>query len=142
MISATVGASVVSYQSVYAVNLTNTLAPPSLSHVLGTDAYGRDVFARVIVSTRIAALAFVLVVGIAGTVGTVFGALAGERGGSLDMTVSRIVELIQGFPFVLLALGIVAILGPSEVHALIAIGIATIPDFYRISRFCRRASRP
>ena len=134
VISATVGASVVSYQSVYAVNLTNTLAPPSLSHVLGTDAYGRDVFARVIVSTRIAALAFVLVVGIAGTVGTVFGALAGERGGSLDMTVSRIVELIQGFPFVLLALGIVAILGPSEVHALIAIGIATIPDFYRISR--------
>ena len=134
VLSATVGASVVSHQSVYTVNLLETLSPPSLSHLLGTDAYGRDVLARVIVSTRVAMLAFVLVVGIAGTVGTLVGSLAGERGGWLDMGASRFVELIQGFPFVLLALGIVAILGPSEVHALVAIGIATIPDFFRISR--------
>jgi peptide/nickel transport system permease protein len=134
VLSASVGASVVSHNSVYTVNLTSTLARPSLSHILGTDAYGRDILARVIVSCRVAVLAFVLVVGIAGITGTTLGALAGERGGLPDLVASRLIELVQGFPFVLLALGLVAILGPSEVHALIAIGIATIPDFFRIAR--------
>ena len=90
-------------------------------------------FPRVIVSTRIAALAFVLVVGIAGTVGTVFGALAGERGGSLDMTVSRIVELIRGFPRLVRVRESWRCLGRQRFTPLLRLGL---PDrrLYRISR--------
>jgi peptide/nickel transport system permease protein len=134
VLAATVGASVVPSPSVYGFNLAGRLAPPSFSHLLGTDEFGRDIFARVIVSCRVAAIAFVVVVGIAGLAGATLGALSGERGGWLDLVVSRLIELIQGFPVVLLAFALVAILGSSEVNALIAVGVGTVPDFYRVAR--------
>lgn len=134
VVCAIFGPYIVSNSSVVGFDLTARLTGPSLSHLLGTDEYGRDILARVVVSTKTAAIAFLVVVGIAGLIGATLGALVGEMGGLLDLVVSRIIELVQGFPVVLLALGIVTIMGPTEFHALIAIGIGTIPDFFRIAR--------
>jgi peptide/nickel transport system permease protein len=87
-----------------------------------------------IAAARVAAEAALIVVLIGGLIGTVLGLLAGGLGGVVDLVISRVVEVVQGFPVVLLAIGIVAILGPSLVHAMLAAGIGAIPDFARISR--------
>lgn len=134
LLCATVGASLATRQSIFGFDLADRLAGPSWVHLLGTDSYGRDVLARVIASTRIAAEAFLVVTVMAGSVGTITGLLAGEQGGVVDLVASRLVELIQGFPILLLALAIVAVLGTSLFHALLAVAIGAIPDFFRVAR--------
>jgi peptide/nickel transport system permease protein len=116
------------------IDLFARLQGPSWTHLLGTDEYGRDILSRLIAAARVAAIAAVIVVVIGGIVGTVLGLLAGGLGGTTDLVISRVIEVVQGFPVVLLAIGLVAILGPSLVHAMLAAGIGAIPDFARISR--------
>ena len=116
------------------INLISRLQGSSWHHLLGTDQYGRDILSRLIGAARVAAEAALIVVLIGGAIGTVLGLLAGGLGGVIDLVVSRVVEIVQGFPVVLLAIGLVAILGPSLVHAMLAAGIGAIPDFARISR--------
>src|SRR4029079_4769257 len=101
--------------------------------------YGRDILSRLIAAARVAAIAAVIVVLIGGIVGTVLGLLAGGLGGTVDMVISRGVEIVQGFPVVLLAIGLVAILGPSLLHAMLDAGIGAVPDFTTIQRsICRQ----
>lgn len=117
-----------------AIDLLSRLQGSSWQHWLGTDEYGRDILSRLIAAARIAAEAALIVVVIGGVIGTVFGLIAGGIGGAVDMVISRVIEMIQSFPVVLLAIALVAILGPSLFNAMLAAGIGAIPDFARISR--------
>jgi peptide/nickel transport system permease protein len=115
-------------------NLRNRLQPPSAEHVLGTDNFGRDVLSRIIHGGRVSLTIGFISVGIALAVGGLMGLLAGFYGGALDSVISGIVDVLLALPAFLLALAIVAALGPSIVNVMIAVGVANIPSFARIVR--------
>jgi peptide/nickel transport system permease protein len=115
-------------------HMPDRLQRPSQTYPLGTDEFGRDLLSRLLFGARIAVQAGLVAVGIAMLGGVLIGLIAGYFGGQVDYTLSRLVEGMQAFPVVLLAIVMTAILGPSLQHAMIAIGIATIPDFARITR--------
>lgn len=115
-------------------NLLSALQGPSAEHLLGTDPLGRDVFSRLLGSTRVAAQAFLIVVLIGGVFGTAIGLIGGGLGGWIDLVVSRVTEVLQGFPTILVAIVIVALINPSLTNAMIAVGLAAIPDFARVAR--------
>lgn len=115
-------------------NLTQALQPPNATNWLGTDALGRDVLSRLLGSAGVAAQAFLIVVLIGGVFGTLFGLVAGGIGGLTDLVLSRVIEILQGFPTVLVAIVIVALLNPSLTNAMIAVGLAAVPDFARVAR--------
>lgn len=115
-------------------NLAAALQAPNATNWLGTDPLGRDVLSRLLGSAQVAAQAFLIVVLIGGIFGTALGLVAGGLGGILDLVVSRVVEVLQGFPTILVAIVIVALFDPSLTNAMIAVGLAAIPDFARVSR--------
>lgn len=115
-------------------DLTAALQAPNATYWLGTDPLGRDVLSRLLGSAQVAAQAFLIVVLIGGIFGTALGLVAGGLGGLLDLVVSRLVEVLQGFPTILVAIVIVALFDPSLTNAMIAVGLAAIPDFARVSR--------
>lgn len=108
--------------------------PPNGSYWLGTDALGRDVLSRLLGSAGVAAQAMLIVVLIGGILGAGLGLVAGGLGGVVDLVVSRVTEILQGFPTILIAIVIVALLTPSLTNAMIAVGLAAVPDFARIAR--------
>jgi peptide/nickel transport system permease protein len=116
-------------------NSDNRLQAPSLSgHILGTDHLGRDIYTRIIYGTRISLwIGFAAVAG-ALTLGTILGLVAGYFRGWVDNIISRIFDIMLAFPSILLAIAIVAILGPGLINALIAISIINIPHFGRLIR--------
>ncbi len=115
-------------------NLRNRLQPPSAEHVLGTDHFGRDLLSRIIHGGRVSLQVGFISVGIALLIGGVMGVLAGFYGGWLDSVISGFVDVLLALPAFLLALAIVAALGPSLINVMIAVGVATIPQFARIAR--------
>ncbi len=115
-------------------NLRNRLQPPSAEHVLGTDNFGRDVYSRILHGGRVSLTIGFIAVGIALVVGGLMGLLAGFYGGLLDSVISGVVDVLLALPAFLLALAIVAALGPSMINVMIAVGIANIPGFARIVR--------
>ncbi len=115
-------------------NLFRRLEAPSSEFWLGTDYLGRDIFSRVVYGAQISLrVGFFAVTG-ALIFGTLFGLMAGYYGRWVDMLISRIFDIMLAFPAILLAIAIVAILGPSLENALIAIAIVNIPIFGRIVR--------
>ncbi len=110
------------------------LAPPNFDHLFGTDALGRDLFSRVLHGARLAVWTMLFGVGVAALLGIVPGLIAGYAGGWLDQVLSRGMEVAMAFPGLLLALIIVARLGPSLDNAILAIGILSAPGFYRLVR--------
>ncbi len=110
------------------------LQPPNATHLFGTDSLGRDMFSRVVYGARIAVEMAALGVGIAITLGVTLGLLAGYYGKWVDQALSRIIEVWLAFPSLLLALIIVARLGPSLRNTIIALGIIGAPSFYRLAR--------
>jgi ABC-type dipeptide/oligopeptide/nickel transport system permease subunit len=115
-------------------DLSSALSPPSFEHLFGADQYGRDVFSRVLFGTRDALLAIVVADGIALGLGGLMGLMAGFVGGAIDSAIMRFVDVLLAFPYLLLALIIVAALGPSLTNALIAIGIVYTPQYARMMR--------
>ena len=103
-------------------------------HVMGTDGNVRDEFSRVVYGSRVSLTLGFFTVTIALLVGSTFGAVAGFTGGWLDNVIMRIMDVILGFPSLLLAIAIVAVLGPGLRNALIAIAIVTIPAYARVMR--------
>jgi ABC-type dipeptide/oligopeptide/nickel transport system permease subunit len=111
-----------------------SLEAPSLAHLMGSDRFGRDVLTRVLWGGRLSLpVGFVSVV-IAAVVGVALGLIAGYYGGRLDAVIMRFVDLLLAFPGILLALAIIAVLGASLLNLMIAVGIASIPDYVRITR--------
>ena len=115
-------------------DLYNRLAPPSFEHPFGTDDFGRDIMSRVIFGTRISLRIGVAAVLIALVAGTLIGLVAGYYRGIADQVLMRFMDLILSFPSILLAIGIVAVLGPGLENAMIAIGVVAIPQYARLIR--------
>ena len=114
--------------------LEDQFLPPSREHPLGTDDFGRDILTRIVHGSRVSLQVGLVSVGIAAVVGSVIGLVAGYLGGWLDLISQRVIDVMLAFPELLLALGIVAILGASLVNAMIAIGIGAIPVYARLMR--------
>jgi len=113
---------------------TDQLKPPSTAHPFGTDEFGRDIFSRCLYGARIALVVGVIADGIAMLLGVLLGTVAGYFGGRPDAAVMRVVDVMLAFPYLLLAMIVVAILGPSLTNAMIAIGIVYTPQFARVVR--------
>lgn len=103
-------------------------------HIMGTDGNVRDVFSRIIYGARVSLTLGLFTVTIALVVGSLLGAIAGYTGGWFDNVIMRIMDVILGFPSLLLAIAIVAVLGPGLQNALIAIAIVSIPAYARVMR--------
>lgn len=117
------------------LDIANKLKTPSLAHWFGTDAFGRDIFSMVMVGARVSIAVALIAVGIGIVIGVPLGLLAAARHGSLiDEIVMRTNDLVFAFPALLMAIMITAVLGPSAVNAITAIGIFNIPVFARLSR--------
>lgn len=110
------------------------LAPPSWGHPFGLDELGRDILARVLAGARISFFVGLTVVSVSAVVGTVLGAVAGYFGGVLDEVISRIVDTLLAFPGLLLAIALVAVLGPSLGNVLVALTIIGWVGYARLVR--------
>lgn len=107
---------------------------PSGTHWLGTDELGRDIFSRIIYGTRISIQIGLITVGISMVIGVLLGGIAGYFGKWADQIIMRLIDILMAFPSILLAIALVAVLGPSLQNAMIAVGIVGIPQFARIVR--------
>jgi peptide/nickel transport system permease protein len=114
--------------------LSDQFLPPSKEHWLGTDDFGRDILSRLIHGSRQSLMVGVVSVSIGAVIGMTVGLLAGYFGGAFDMVSQRIIDVMLAFPDLLLALAIVAVLGPSLVNVMIAVGIGSIPLYARLIR--------
>lgn len=120
-------------------NAEDRLLPPSAQYFLGTDELGRDVLSRVIYGARPAMTASLVVVSFAVLIGTPLGAIAGYFGGWLDEMIMRFTDLFLAFPSLLLAMAIVALLGPSLLNAVIALVASWWPWYTRLVRSTTRS---
>lgn len=118
----------------YYQNFLVQLQGPTGAHHLGTDQYGRDIFSRILYGTRSALAAGLVANGIATVLGVIVGLLAGFYGRWIDALLMRSTDIMLSFPYLLLALIIVSILGPGLTSAIIAIGIVYTPQFARLTR--------
>jgi len=116
------------------VDVPNALRAPSGEHWFGTDELGRDVFSRVLVAMQASMRVAVVSVAFAVVVGVMVGVIAGYRGGWVDTVFMRVVDVMFAFPVLLLALAVVAILGPGTTTTILAIGIVYTPIFARVAR--------
>ncbi|MFZ5825739.1 MAG: ABC transporter permease [Bacillota bacterium] len=116
-------------------NLPKRLSPPGTGQYwLGTDAFGRDVWSRLVYGSRISLQVGLISVSIGAAGGLLLGLASGYFGGWIDMLAGRVMDVIMAFPSILMALAIVSVLGPSLENAIIAIGITSIPRFFRVVR--------
>ena len=117
-----------------AMDFNARFAPPTVQHIFGTDDFGRDTFSRVALGARVSLQVGVISVGLAATVGTLLGMLAGYGNRLLDELIMRSMDVLYAFPAILLAIAIMAALGKGVGNAMIAIGVVYIPIFARIAR--------
>lgn len=106
----------------YATDIYNKLSGPTPEHIMGTDSIGRDVFSRIIYGTRISLLVGVICEAIAVPIGVILGCIAGYYGGWLDTVISRLIEVLGSFPFIIFALCIMFMIGPGVLNIFVALG--------------------
>ena len=114
--------------------LSDQLRPPDFKYLLGTDSLGRDIFSRIVWGARISLQMGIVAVSIGLSLGISVGFVAGFASGYVDLILMRLVDIILSFPLYLLAILIMAILGPSLENAMIAVGLATFPHIARLVR--------
>lgn len=133
MIITMIGPSIAPYDA-EAYDYDNLFASPSGEYLFGTDHYGRDILSRILVGARLTLGVSLSSVVMGAAIGTVLGLLAGYYGGITEMLVMRSSDVLFSFPDILLAIAIVALLGPGIVNVFIAVMVFTIPSFARIMR--------
>ncbi len=140
IIAIAVFAPVISPYDPLAVDIRHRLSPPAwmehgtAEHVLGTDQVGRDLLARMIYGGRVSLLVGVAAVVISATIGVLLGLGAGYFGGNTDWTIMTVINVMLTFPFVLLALAVIAVLGPSLINMIFVLGVAGWPIYARVIR--------
>jgi peptide/nickel transport system permease protein len=115
-------------------NLPNAFSPPSAEHWLGTDEFGRDLLTRILYGARTSLSVSSIAIGLSVFAGMVLGAAAGYLGGVFDRAVTIFVDLTWSFPEILVALILVAIIGPGVTGTMVAIGVAYLAQFTRLTR--------
>jgi len=123
----------------YAQNLAETFQSPGPAHLFGTDEYGRDMFSRVLYGARLSLLEITVSVGMSLSIGVPLGMLSGYLGGFIDQAVLWVIDILYAFPGIVLAILIVAILGPGLLDSLVAISIFAIPLYTRLARNLTRS---
>ena len=121
----------------YKMDIWNSYGAPEGAggkFVLGTDDMGRDVLSRILVGSRVSLLIAVTATGVSLLFGVILGAIAGYVGGKVDAIIMRIMDLILAFPSILLAIAIVATMGPGVINAMFAVAIVRIPAMTRVTR--------
>ncbi|MCO5223030.1 MAG: ABC transporter permease [Thermomicrobiales bacterium] len=114
--------------------MTSLLPPLSDGHVLGTDQFGRDTLSRIMWGARVSIQVGLVVTGVSMVIGLVIGCLAGYYGGFVDLLLSYLIDLVWGFPLILVALLFVTVMGPGLSGAMLAIGLVAWAGFARIVR--------
>jgi peptide/nickel transport system permease protein len=117
-----------------AMNILNAFAPPSPAHLLGTDNFGRDLLTRLMYGAQESLGVGVIAVAISLGIGLPLGLVSGYYRSWVDTVVMRLADVFLAFPAILLAIAMVAILGPSEVNAMVAIGLVSWPTYARVVR--------
>jgi len=115
-------------------DLANAYQHPNANHIFGTDEFGRDIFSRIIYGARISLAVGFIAVGISLCVGGFLGAIAGFYGGRLENTIMRFMDVLMAIPQTLLAIAIVAALGPGFIKLMVAVGVSNVPGYARIVR--------
>jgi peptide/nickel transport system permease protein len=121
-----------------AIDVAHKLAPPSATHLLGTDHFGRDVASMLMVGAQNSIMVGIVAVSIGISIGVAAGLVAASRGGWVEEALMRLADFTFAFPAVLSAILITALLGPGIVNSIIAIGIFNIPAFARLTRGAAR----
>ncbi|MDR7542834.1 MAG: ABC transporter permease [Armatimonadota bacterium] len=117
-----------------AIDPASRLRSPGPEHRLGTDRLGRDVLSRILYGGRVAVIVGAVAVAIGAGAGVTIGLLSGYRAGRTDAVLMRLVDGLMAFPALLLAILVVAALGPGHIQTMMAIGIVLIPTFARLAR--------
>ena len=133
VLAAVLGPSLCSYDP-SAQELARRLEGPSAAHLLGLDELGRDVLARLLQGARISLLVGIAVVSVSSSVGMLFGSIAGYFGGRVDDAISRVIDVLMAFPGILLAIALVAVLGPSLVNVVLALSVIGWVGYARLVR--------
>lgn len=115
-------------------NMKVRLQSPNNKHIFGTDQYGRDLFARIIFGARVSLSIGLITIALSLTVGAIIGSVSGYYGGRIDDVLMRIMDVFLAIPQMLMAISIVAALGPGIFNLLIAMSISSVPRFARIVR--------
>ena len=134
MVLISLGAPMLTTYDPVAISKGDQFLPPSAEHFFGTDEFGRDIFSRTLHAGRISLLAGAFAVVVAASVGVPLGLVSGYVGRLIDTVVMRSMDSLLAFPALLLALAIVAVLGPGSFNAMIAVAIVSVPSFARLSR--------
>lgn len=117
-----------------AQDLPNRLQGPSWQHWFGLDELGRDILARVLLGARVSLLVGIIVVGVSSVVGMVVGAVSGYYGGHIDQVIGRLMDVLMAFPGMLLAIALVAVLGPSLTNVVLALALIGWVGYARLVR--------
>jgi peptide/nickel transport system permease protein len=134
LIAMAILAPVIAPESEEDMPLEEQYLPPSLSHPFGTDDFGRDILSRVMLGARISLRVGIVAIGIAAVAGSAIGLLAGYFGGWVDIVSGWLVDVMLAFPGLLLALGVIAVLGASLTNVMIAVGVGASPTYARLMR--------
>ena len=117
-----------------AQDLPNRLQGPTWQHWFGLDELGRDILARVLLGARVSLLVGLVVVGVSSIVGMIVGAVSGYYGGRVDQSIGRVMDVLMAFPGMLLAIALVAVLGPSLVNVVLALAVIGWVGYARLVR--------
>ena len=134
LILAAVGAPLLTGYDPLTMRPEDRLQPPNRHHLFGTDVFGRDLFTRILYGSRISLRTGVISISLAMALGVPLGLTSGFYGGGIDRLLMRIADLMLTFPGILLALVIIAILGPNLLNAMLAVGISASPTYARVVR--------
>jgi len=133
VLAATLGPALTPYDP-SAQTLAERLGPPSAAHPLGLDELGRDILSRLLSGGRISLLVGLAVVSVSSVIGMTLGSIAGYFGGSVDDLISRVIDILMAFPGILLAIALVAVLGPSLTNVVLALFVIGWVGYARLVR--------